>query len=92
MNAEDEFFKEIESRDTLLMEKDEEIKKKDGQLKEKDGQLRKQEGQLKEQEGQLKEKDEMLRTMILRMQESGMTTEAIAQMLGKTKDSIEQLL
>ena len=34
----------------------------------------------------------MLRTMILRMQENGMTTEAIAQMLGKTKDSIEQLL
>ena len=134
MNAEDEFFKEIESRDTLLMEKDEEIKKKDGQLKEKDGQLKEkdgqlkekdgqlkekdgqlkekdgqlrkqegqlkeqegqlkeQEGQLKEQEGQLKEKDEMLRTMILRMQENGITTEAIAQMLGKTKDSIEQLL
>ncbi len=99
MNAEDEFFKEIESRDTLLMEKEEELKKKDGQLKEKDGQLKEKDGQLKEKDGQLKEKDgqlkekdDMLRTMILRMQESGMTTEAIAQMLGKTKESIEELL
>ncbi len=92
MNAEDEFFKEIESRDTLLMEKEEELKRKDGQLKEKDGQLKEKDGQLKEKDGQLKEKDDMLRTMIRSMQESGMTTEAIARMLGKTKESIEALL
>ena len=34
MNAEDEFFKELEARDSLIMEKD-------GQLKEKDEMLRK---------------------------------------------------
>ena len=41
MNAEDEFFKELEARDSLIMEKDGQLKEKDGQLKEKDGMLRK---------------------------------------------------
>lgn len=40
MNAEDEFFKELESRDTLIMEKDKALQEKDGQLKEKDDVLR----------------------------------------------------
>ena len=41
MNVEDEFFKELEARDSLIMEKDGQLKEKDGQLKEKDEMLRK---------------------------------------------------
>ena len=41
MNAEDEFFKELEARDSLIMEKEGQLKEKDGQLKEKDEMLRK---------------------------------------------------
>lgn len=41
MNAEDEFFKELEARDSLIMEKDGQLKEKEGQLKEKDEMLRK---------------------------------------------------
>lgn len=41
MNAEDEFFKELEARDSLIMEKNGQLKEKDGQLKEKDEMLRK---------------------------------------------------
>ena len=41
MNAEDEFFKELEARDSLIMEKDGQLKEKDGQLKEKDEMLHK---------------------------------------------------
>lgn len=41
MNAEDEFFKELEARDSLIMEKDGQLKEKDGQLKEKNELLRK---------------------------------------------------
>ena len=41
MNAEDEFFKELEARDSLIMEKDGQLKEKDGQLMEKDEMLRK---------------------------------------------------
>ena len=84
MNAEDEFFKELEARDSLIMEKD-------GQLKEKDGQLKEKDGQLKEKDGQLKEKDEMLRKMIKGMQENGMSHDDISQMLNKTVDEIKQI-
>ena len=85
MNAEDEFFKELEARDSLIMEKD-------GQLKEKDGQLKEKDGQLKEKDGQLKEKDEMLRKMIKGMQENGMSFDDIAKMLNKTVDEVKQIL
>ena len=85
MNAEDEFFKELEARDSLIMEKD-------GQLKEKDGQLKEKDGQLKEKDGQLKEKDEMLRKMIKGMQENGMSLDDIAKMLNKTVDEVKQIL
>ena len=78
MNAEDEFFKELEARDSLIMEKDGQLKEKDGQLKEKDGQL--------------KEKDEMLRKMIKGMQENGMSLDEIAKMLNKTVDEVKQIL
>ena len=84
MNAEDEFFKELEARDSLIMEKD-------GQLKEKDGQLKEKDGQLKEKDGQLKEKDEMLRKMIKGMQKNGMSLDAIAGMLNKTVDEVKQI-
>ena len=92
MNAEDEFFKELEARDSLIMEKDGQLKKKDGQLKEKDGQLKEKDGQLKEKDGQLKEKDEMLRKMIKGMQENGMSLDAIAGMLNKTVDEVKQIM
>ena len=85
MNAEDEFFKELEARDSLIMEKD-------GQLKEKDGQLKEKDGQLKEKDGQLKEKDKMLRKMITGMQENGMSLDDIAKMLNKTVDEVKQIL
>ena len=78
MNAEDEFFKELEARDSLIMEKDGQLKEKDGQLKEKDGQL--------------KEKDEMLRKMIKGMLENGMSLDAIAGMLNKTVDEVKQIM
>ena len=99
MNAEDEFFKELEARDSLIMEKDGQLKEKDGQLKEKDGQLKEKDGQLKEKDGQLKEKDgqlkekdEMLRKMIKGMQENGMSLDDIAKMLNKTVDEVKQIL
>ena len=78
MNAEDEFFKELEARDSLIMEKDGQLKEKDGQLKEKDGQL--------------KEKDEMLRKMIKGMLENGMSLDEIAKMLNKAVDEVKQIM
>ena len=85
MNAEDEFFKELESRDTLIMEKDKALQEKDKALHEKTEALH-------EKTEALHEKTEMLRSMILGMQKSGMTLTDIAKMLGKTVDEIEKLV
>ncbi len=78
MNAEDEFFKELESRDTLIMEKDKKLEEKDKKLEEK--------------EQGIKEQGSMLRTMILGMQKNGMSLVEIANMLGKTVGEIEELV
>ena len=78
MNAEDEFFKELESRDTLIMEKDKALQEKSAALQEKSAALQ--------------ETTEMLRSVILGMQKKGMTLTEIAKMLGKTVDEIEKLV
>ena len=92
MNAEDEFFKELESRDTLIMEKDKALQEKDKALQEKIEALHEKTEALHEKTEALHEKTEMLRSMILGMQKSGMTLTDIAKMLGKTVDEIEKLV
>ena len=92
MNAEDEFFKELESRDTLIMEKDKALHEKDKALHEKDKALHEKTEALHEKTEALHEKTEMLRSIILGMQKSGMTLTDIAKMLGKTVDEIEKLV
>ena len=75
MNVADEYFKELEARDTK--EQDDKLKEKDDKLKEKDDKL--------------KEQNSMLRTMILNMQKNGMPIETIAQMLNTTVDEIKKM-
>lgn len=76
MNAEDEFFKELEDRDTAIMLRDK--------------QLKEQGAQLKEQGAQLKLKDNMLRSMIDNMMKSGMSQQDIMSMTGLSKKDIEK--
>ncbi len=84
MNAEDEFFKELESRDTLIMEKDKALQEKSAELQEKSAELQ-------EKSVELQEKNNMLRTMISGMRKNGMSFAEIAKMLGKTVEEIEEL-
>ena len=77
MNVEDEYFQELESRDTQLMEKDKQLEKKDAQIEEKDAQI--------------EEQGVMLRAMIQGMTESGMSIEAIAKMVNRTVDEVRAI-
>lgn len=61
MNAEDEFYKELEDRDTAIMERDKRLEEQGAQLKEQGAQLKEQGAQLKEQGAQLKEQDTQLK-------------------------------
>ena len=78
MNVEDEYFRELEGRDTLIMEQSAQIEEQNAQLEEKDAQL--------------EEKDAMLRSMIQGMTANGMSIEAIAQMLNKTVDEVKTMM
>ena len=99
MNVEDEYFQELESRDTQLMEKDKQLEKKDAQIEEKNAQLEEKDVQLEEKNAQLEEKDAqieeqgvMLRAMIQGMTESGMSVEAIAKMVNRTVDEVRKMI
>lgn len=99
MNVEDEYFQELESRDTQLMEKDKQLEKKDAQIEEKNAQLEEKDVQLEEKNAQLEEKDAqieeqgvMLRAMIQGMTESGMSIEAIAKMVNRTVDEVRKMI
>ena len=91
MNVEDEYFKELEARDTLILEKDKMLKEKENKLKELDDKLKEKDDKLKEKDDKLKEQNSMLRTMILNMQKNGMPIETIAQMLNTTVDEIKKM-
>ncbi len=91
MNVEDEYFKELEARDTLILEKDKMLKEKENKLKEQDDKLKEKDDKLKEKDDKLKEQNSMLRTMILNMQKNGMPIETIAQMLNTTVDEIKKM-
>ena len=78
MNVEDEYFRELEGRDTLIMEQSAQIEEQNAQLEEKDAQL--------------EEKDAMLRSMIQGMTANGMSIGAIAQMLNKTVDEVKTMM
>ena len=85
MNAEDEFFRELEDRDTAIMERDKIIEQKDAQLEQKDAQLEQQTAQLEAQKA-------MLGKMVFGLWQSGMAVEAIAKMLGISEDEVRGML
>ena len=91
MNAEDEFFKEIEDRDTAIMERDEKLKEKDSQIQEKDSQIQEKDSQIQEKDSQLKEQNEMLKNMVEGMLQKGISVKEISEMTGLSEEKIQKL-
>ncbi|MGM9621641.1 MAG: hypothetical protein ACI3X4_09360, partial [Bacteroidaceae bacterium] len=99
MNVEDEYFRELEDRDTAIMERDRRLKEQGARLKEQaarleeqDVKLEEQNVRLEEQDVQLKEQSEMLRVMIGSLKESGKSIQEIAGILGKSEEDILLIL
>ena len=95
MNVEDEYFQELEDRDTAIMERDKIIRDREEQISRKDEQLSRQNEQLSRQNEQLSQKDAqieaqkgMLRKMVLKLRGNGMNDEAIAEMLGISEGEV----
>ena len=85
MNVEDEYFRELEGRDTLIMEKDKRIEEQNARLEERHAQI-------DEQNAQLEEKNKMLHAMIQGMMANGMSIETIVQMLNKNVDEVMAMM
>lgn len=92
MNVEDEYFKELEARDSELMKKDAAIQKLDASVKEKTATIKEQEATMKEQEATMKEQNSMLKTTIHGLLGNGMSLEAVAKMLGKSENDVKTIL
>ena len=61
MNAEDEFFKAIEDRDTEIMLKDKLIRKKDDTIKQKDDTIKQKDDAIKQKDDTIKQKDDAIK-------------------------------
>ena len=99
MNDEDEFYSVLEARDTQVMKLNEQLTEKRRQLNEKNAQLNEQRVQLSEKtvrlaeaEAQLKEQKKQVKAMVKAMISNGMTIQAVAKMMNKSEDEINDLL
>ena len=99
MNDEDEFYSVLEARDTQVMKLNEQLTEKRRQLNEKNAQLNEQKAQLSEKtvrlaeaEAQLKEQKKQVKAMVKAMISNGMTIQAVAKMMNKSEEEINNLL
>ena len=106
MNDEDEFYSVLEARDTQVMKLNEQLTEKRRQLNEKNAQLNEKNAQLNEQrvqlsektvrlaeaEAQLKEQKKQVKAMVKAMISNGMTIQAVAKMMNKSEEEINNLL
>ena len=99
MNDEDEFYSVLEARDTQVMKLNEQLTEKRRQLNEKNARLNEQRVQLSEKsvrlaeaEAQLKEQKKQVKAMVKAMISNGMTIQAVAKMMNKSEEEINNLL
>ena len=99
MNVEDEYFSIIEKQDTEILMKTRELAEKKVELEESHQKLEESHQKLEESNQKLEESNqkleqnnEMLRKTIGMLLKSGMTPEAIAISLGKSVETIRQLM
>ena len=78
MNAEDEFFKAVEDRDTAIMQKEAIIKQKDEELKQRNEDI--------------KQNKKSIRAAVLALYHTGMNTATIAQTMNLAEEEVENIV
>ncbi len=91
MNVEDEYFRELEDRDTAIMERDRRLKEQGARLKEQAARLEEQDVKLEEQNVRLEEQDAKLEEQDARLEEQDVQlkeqSEMLRVMIGSLKES-----
>ncbi len=85
MNVEDEYFKAIEDRDTLVMAQKQALEQKDKAIEQKDKAI-------EQKDKAIEQKDMQIRTMIKGMKSKGLSNEDISAITGKTVEDIASLI
>ncbi len=83
--------KQLAEKDNQLAEQKSQLAEKDNQLAEKDNKLAEKDNKLAEKDDQLAEKDKMIRNVVRSLSASGMSVEAIAQVIGLDSETIARL-
>ena len=103
MEVEDEILSEIEARDTLIMQKDQEIDKKereiekkdqeigkkDQEISKKDQEISKKDQEIEQKDRKLRQKEEQVKNITRMLKASGMSEEKISEMLASSLDNKE---
>ena len=84
--------KQLNEQKAQLNEKQAQLNEKQAQLSEKQAQLNEKTVRLAEAEAQLKEQKSQVKAMVKAMVGNGMTIEAVAKMMNKSEDEINDLL
>ena len=84
--------KQLNEQKAQLNEKQAQLSEKQAQLSEKQAQLNEKTVRLAEAEAQLKEQKSQVKAMVKAMVGNGMTIEAVAKMMNKSEDEINDLL
>lgn len=84
--------KQLNEKNAQLSEQKAQLNEKQAQLSEKQAQLNEKTVRLAEAEAQLKEQKSQVKAMVKAMVGNGMTIEAVAKMMNKSEDEINDLL
>lgn len=89
MEVEDEILSEIEARDTLIMQKEQEIEKKSQEIEEQSQEIEKQSQEIEQKARELRQREEQVKNITRMLKASGMSEEKILEMLASPSDNKE---
>ena len=88
MQVEDEILLEIESRDTALMMKDQEIEQKTQEIEQKTQEIEQKTQEIEQKTQEIEQKDSMLRAMVKNLSARGMSVQEMAAILNVDEEVI----
>lgn len=91
MDVEDEILSEIEARDTLLMQKDQQIEQKEQLIEQKDQQIEQKEQLIEQKEQVIEQKDQLIRNMINILEQAGLDEQQISLKLAIPLQQIKDI-
>ena len=88
MEVEDEILSEIEARDTVIMQKEQQIEQKEQMIEQKEQQIEQKNQQIEQKEQQIEQKDQQIEQKDLQIEEKDLQIEEKDQQIGEKDQQI----